>query len=132
MNNHSVDMGGFTLASDVPLGARNTLRVDARAKLLAEVRDPTKIPELLAYPAVKAGKTLVLGEGSNMLIKGDFDGTVLAQRPANEVVPAFTCGHTNQHAIVALERFDAARRHGEHRAVEVALDEHVEIGRAHV
>ena len=78
MNNNPVDMGGFTLASDAPLGARNTLRVDARAKLLAVVRDPTKIPELLAYPAVKAGKVLVLGEGSNMLIKGDFDGTVLA------------------------------------------------------
>ncbi|WP_310047919.1 UDP-N-acetylmuramate dehydrogenase [Luteibacter sp. 3190] len=71
-------MGGFSLASDAPLGQRNTLRVDARAKLLAEVRDPMKIPELLAYPAVKGGKVLVLGEGSNLLIKGDFDGTVLA------------------------------------------------------
>ncbi|MDR6936439.1 UDP-N-acetylmuramate dehydrogenase [Luteibacter sp. 3190] len=78
MNNAPVDMGGFSLASDAPLGQRNTLRVDARAKLLAEVRDPMKIPELLAYPAVKGGKVLVLGEGSNLLIKGDFDGTVLA------------------------------------------------------
>ncbi|WP_132141850.1 UDP-N-acetylmuramate dehydrogenase [Luteibacter rhizovicinus] len=70
-------MGGFSLSSDAPLGARNTLRVNARAKLLAEVNDPTKLPELLAYPAVQGGKVLVLGEGSNVLMAGDFDGTVI-------------------------------------------------------
>ncbi|MBB3227287.1 UDP-N-acetylmuramate dehydrogenase [Luteibacter sp. Sphag1AF] len=77
MNNEPVDMGGFTLASDAPLGTRNTLRVDARAKLLAEVRDPTRLPELLTYPAVKDGKVLVLGEGSNVLLAGDYNGTVV-------------------------------------------------------
>jgi UDP-N-acetylmuramate dehydrogenase len=72
-----VDMGGFTLASEAPLTGRNTLRVGARAHLLAEVRDTTKLPELLDYPAVRAGRILVLGEGSNVLFTGDFEGTVI-------------------------------------------------------
>lgn len=78
MNNAPVDMGGFSLTSDAPLGARNTLRVNAKAALLAEVHDVTKLAELLAYPAVKRGPVWVLGEGSNLLIKGDIDGTVIA------------------------------------------------------
>lgn len=104
MNNAPVDMGGFTLASDAPLGGRNTLRVDARAKLLAEVSDPTKIPELLAYPAVKSGKVLVLGEGSNMLIKADFDGTVLAM--ATRGVETFQRDDRVLIRVAAGERWD--------------------------
>jgi hypothetical protein len=104
MNNAPVDMGGFSLASDAPLGGRNTLRVDARAKLLAEVRDPAKIPELLAYPAVKAGKLLVLGEGSNLLIKGDFDGTVLAM--ATRGVETFQRDDRVLIRVAAGERWD--------------------------
>ncbi|WP_090055584.1 UDP-N-acetylmuramate dehydrogenase [Luteibacter sp. 329MFSha] len=97
-------MGGFSLASDAPLGQRNTLRVDARAKLLAEVRDPMKIPELLDYPAVKGGKVLVLGEGSNLLIKGDFDGTVLAM--ATRGVETFQRDDRVLIRVAAGERWD--------------------------
>jgi UDP-N-acetylmuramate dehydrogenase len=104
LNNAPVDMGGFTLASDAPLGGRNTLRVDARAKLLAEVHDPMKIPEILAYPAVKAGKVLVLGEGSNMLIKGDIDATVLAM--ANAGVETFERDDRVLIRVAAGERWD--------------------------
>jgi UDP-N-acetylmuramate dehydrogenase len=104
MNNAPVDLGGFTLASDAPLGGRNTLRVDARAKLLAEVRDTMKIPELLAYPAVKAGKLLVLGEGSNLLIKGDIDGTVLAM--ATRGVETFQRDDRVLIRVAAGERWD--------------------------
>ena len=73
-----VDMGGYTLIENAPLGTRNTLRVDVRARLLAEIRDASKLPELLDFPAVGRGRLLVLGEGSNMLFTGDVDGTVLA------------------------------------------------------
>lgn len=104
MNNAPVDMGGFTLASDAPLVGRNTLRVDARAKLLAEIHDPTKLPELLAYPAVKAGKILVLGEGSNMLIGGDFDGTVVAM--ATRGVETFQRDDRVLIRVAAGERWD--------------------------
>ncbi|HEY4093755.1 MAG TPA: UDP-N-acetylmuramate dehydrogenase [Luteibacter sp.] len=104
LNNAPVDLGGFTLTSNAPLGGRNTLRVDACAALLAEVRDPMKIPEILAYPAVKGGKVLVLGEGSNMLIKGDVEGTVLAM--ANAGVETFQRDDRVLIRVAAGERWD--------------------------
>jgi len=63
-----IDMGGYTLIENAPLVARNTLRVAARARLLAEIRDAAKLPELLDFPAVRNGPLLVLGEGSNLLL----------------------------------------------------------------
>jgi UDP-N-acetylmuramate dehydrogenase len=104
LNNAPVDMGGFTLTSHAPLGNRNTLRVDARAALLVEVRDPLKIPEILAFPAVKGGKVLVLGEGSNMLIKADVEGTVLAM--ANAGVETFQRDDRVLIRVAAGERWD--------------------------
>ena len=73
----AVDLGGYTLLEDACLRTRNTLRVDARARLLAEVRDVGALPKLLAWPAVKNLRTLVLGEGSNMLFACDFDGLIV-------------------------------------------------------
>ena len=73
-----IAMGGYTLIEDAPLAARNTLRVAARAALLAEVHDASALPELFAYPAVRTGDILVLGEGSNVLFTGDYAGTVIA------------------------------------------------------
>ena len=70
-------MGGYTLIENASLATRNTMRVAAKASLLAEIRDATKLPELLQFPAVRGRPLLVLGEGSNVLFTGDFDGTVL-------------------------------------------------------
>jgi len=72
-----IDMGGYTLTENASLATLNTLRVAARTKLLAEIRDASKLSELLDFPAVRNGRLLVLGEGSNVLFTGDFDGTVL-------------------------------------------------------
>ena len=72
------DMGGYTLTENAALLGRNTMRVDARASLLADIHDAAKLPELLDFPAIRQRPLLVLGEGSNMLFTGDFDGTVLA------------------------------------------------------
>jgi UDP-N-acetylmuramate dehydrogenase len=74
---HPTDMGGYTLIENASLSMRNTLRVDARAGLLAEIRDASKLPELLDFAVVRNGPLLVLGEGSNVLFTADFDGTVL-------------------------------------------------------
>lgn len=104
MNNAPIDMGGFLLTSDAPLGSRNTLRVDARAKLLAEIHDPLKLPEVLEYPAIRGGKVLVLGEGSNMLIKADIDGTVLTM--ANRGVETFQRDDRVLIRVAAGERWD--------------------------
>jgi len=104
MANERVDMGGYTLIENASLANRNTLRVDARASLLAEIRDATKLPELLDFPAVRHGRLLVLGEGSNTLFTGDFDGTVLAM--ATRGVQVESDGEQARIAVAAGERWD--------------------------
>jgi UDP-N-acetylmuramate dehydrogenase len=99
-----IEMGGYTLIENAPLAARNTLRVAARAKLLAEVRDAAKLPELLDFPAVRGGPLLVLGEGSNLLFAGDVDGTVVAM--ATRGVHVEQDGDTARIAVAAGERWD--------------------------
>ena len=99
-----VDMGGYTLIENAPLLKRNTLRVDARAKLLAEVRDASKLPELLEFPALRAGRLVVLGEGSNILLAGDIDGTVLAMETRG--VHVEQDGDLAHIAVAAGERWD--------------------------
>ncbi|UJM88555.1 UDP-N-acetylmuramate dehydrogenase [Rhodanobacter denitrificans] len=97
-------MGGYALIENASLAARNTLRVDARARLLAEIRDAAKLPELLDFPAVRSGRLLVLGEGSNVLFTGDFDGTVLAM--ATRGVQLEEGGDSARIAVAAGERWD--------------------------
>jgi UDP-N-acetylmuramate dehydrogenase len=97
-------MGGYTLIENASLATRNTLRVDARATLLAEIRDAAKLPELLDFPAIRNSRLLVLGEGSNMLFTGDFDGTVLAM--ATRGVQVETDGDSARIAVAAGERWD--------------------------
>lgn len=99
-----IDMGGYTLIENAPLATRNTLRVNARARLLAEIHDASKLTELLDFPAVRQGKLLVLGEGSNMLFTGDFDGTVLAM--ATRGVQVEHDGDVARIAVAAGERWD--------------------------
>jgi UDP-N-acetylmuramate dehydrogenase len=99
-----VDMGGYTLIENAPLVTRNTLRVAARARLLAEVRDAAKLPELLDFPAVRNGPLLVLGEGSNLLLTKDFDGTVIAM--ATRGVQVEQDGEVARIAVAAGERWD--------------------------
>jgi UDP-N-acetylmuramate dehydrogenase len=98
------DMGGYTLVEDASLVNRNTLRVDARATLLAEIRDASKLPELLDFPAVRHGRLLVLGEGSNMLFTSDFEGTVLAMDTRG--VQVESDGDSARIAVAAGERWD--------------------------
>ncbi|KLD65861.1 UDP-N-acetylmuramate dehydrogenase [Dyella japonica] len=97
-------MGGYTLIENAPLATRNTLRVNARARLLAEINDASKLTELLEFPAVRNGKLLVLGEGSNMLFTGDYDGTVLAM--ATRGVQVEQDGDVARIAVAAGERWD--------------------------
>ncbi|AGG89509.1 UDP-N-acetylmuramate dehydrogenase [Rhodanobacter denitrificans] len=104
MSSERVDMGGYALIENASLAARNTLRVDARARLLAEIRDAAKLPELLDFPAVRSGRLLVLGEGSNVLFTGDFDGTVLAM--ATRGVQLEEGGDSARIAVAAGERWD--------------------------
>ncbi len=104
MLSERTDMGGYTLIENASLANRNTLRVAARAKLLAEIRDASKLPELLDFPAVRNDRLLVLGEGSNVLFTGDFDGTVLAMETRG--VQVESDGDSARIAVAAGERWD--------------------------
>lgn len=104
MPSEPTDMGGYTLIENASLATRNTLRVDARASLLAEIRDAAKLTELLSFPAVANGPLLVLGEGSNVLFTEDFTGTVLAM--ATRGVQVENDGEIARIAVAAGERWD--------------------------
>ncbi|THD07212.1 UDP-N-acetylmuramate dehydrogenase [Rhodanobacter lindaniclasticus] len=97
-------MGGYTLAENASLAHLNTLRVDARANLLADIRDAAKLPELLDFPAIRQGRLLVLGEGSNVLFTDDFHGTVL--RMSTRGVQVESDGDSARIAVAAGERWD--------------------------
>jgi UDP-N-acetylmuramate dehydrogenase len=70
------DMANYTLTEHASLAARNSLRVPATARWLAEVRDAGSLGELLARPEAQ-GPVLALGAGSNLLLTRDFDGLVI-------------------------------------------------------
>jgi UDP-N-acetylmuramate dehydrogenase len=76
MSLDDVGAAGFTLLENASLRERNTLRVDARARWLAEIRSADAIPGLLAHPALHGKPLLLLGEGSNVLFTGDCDGAI--------------------------------------------------------
>lgn len=99
-----IDMGGYTLIENASLATRNTLRVDARANLLAEIHDAARLPQLLEFPAIRSGLLLVLGEGSNVLFTGDFAGTVLVM--ATRGVQVESDGDSARIAVAAGERWD--------------------------
>ncbi|PKM05805.1 MAG: UDP-N-acetylmuramate dehydrogenase, partial [Gammaproteobacteria bacterium HGW-Gammaproteobacteria-7] len=70
-------MSGYTLLENASLAGRNTFRAPARAALLADVRDPDSLAELMAFPLIRQSEILVLGQGSNLLLAGDFPGLVV-------------------------------------------------------
>lgn len=102
--NQPTDMGGYTVAEQASLARRNTLRVDARARWLVELTDASKLPDILALPAIRQGPLLVLGEGSNVLFAGDYDGTVLTMATRGVLVESEDdAAHI---AVAAGERWD--------------------------
>ena len=99
-------LNGCTLIEDAPLAARNTLRVAARAALLAEVHDAAALAELFAFPAVREHGILVLGEGSNVLFTGDYAGTVIAMATRGVEVLDDDDGTRARIRVAAGERWD--------------------------
>src|SRR5687768_17921543 len=55
----------------------NTFGVEARARWLVRLREPQALAELLERPAWRNAPFLVLGDGSNVLFRDDFDGLVV-------------------------------------------------------
>ena len=77
---NAIQASGFLLNQNASLRERNTLRVDARAAWLAEIHDVEAIADVLAHPALREKPLLLLGEGSNVLFVGDFDGVIVTMK----------------------------------------------------
>ena len=68
-------MANRTLGAD--LSALNTFGLSARAECLVRVRSTDDVRDVLANPAWSQQPRLVLGGGSNLILRGDFAGTVM-------------------------------------------------------
>ena len=64
------------VAEHADLRAFNSLRVAARARYLVRLTEAGQIPELLELRQHHALPLRVLGDGSNVLFRSDFDGLV--------------------------------------------------------
>ena len=55
----------------------NTFHVEAGARYFCECRSIRELRELILDPLFAKGPRLILGEGSNILFTGDFNGLVV-------------------------------------------------------
>ena len=67
----------YTLQRDASLHALNTFGVRARTAFLATLRDAEALPALFSDPVLAAVPAMVLGQGSNLLLVGDYPGVML-------------------------------------------------------
>ncbi len=90
----------YSIGWDVPLAARNTFGLDARARCLATVHDATALPALLAEPALQALPLVVLGGGSNVLFATERVDACLVHLACSS---ARVVGHAGSHARVLVD-----------------------------
>ena len=65
------------LQENYSLQKHNTFGLDVRARYLVVARSKNQLAEAIAFARERSVKVLVLGGGSNIVFKGDFDGLVL-------------------------------------------------------
>ncbi len=87
-------MPAWTLTENASLKALNTFHVDASAAQLLELHDPSLLPDVLALPQVAGTPLLVLGSGSNVLLAGNVEGTVLVFANRNIEILEHRADHT--------------------------------------
>ncbi len=91
----------FSVQAHASLAGDNTLRVDATAARRAVLRDATALPRLLRE---LDDPPIVLGQGSNVLFTGDYDGSVLVMATRGVDVELDAAGA--RLAVAAGERWD--------------------------
>jgi UDP-N-acetylmuramate dehydrogenase len=67
----------MTIQENISLKSYNTFGINANAKYFSIIENEDNLKELLSDKIISTQKHLVLGGGSNILLKGDFDGVVL-------------------------------------------------------
>ena len=60
-----------------PLKKHNTFGIDVKARYFAQVNSTQLLMKLLGHGVFRENEHLVLGDGSNILFTGDFDGLVV-------------------------------------------------------
>lgn len=65
------------LQEHVNLKSLNTFGIAAKSRYYAEIREKKDLKELVSSGILNNEKWLVLGQGSNILFRGDFDGLIL-------------------------------------------------------
>ena len=96
------------LTEQASLRRYNTFGVEAKARYLAVLRQPRDIARLMANPRLAALPRLILGGGSNVLIRQDFPGLVVLNRgrgvdvvaDEGDVVRVRAAGGENWHDFV--------------------------------
>lgn len=66
----------ISITDNADLTGRNTMRMKVRARRLIEFTDSDDL-DLIRAMVADDDRILVMGAGSNLLLKGDFDGTVI-------------------------------------------------------
>jgi len=66
-----------TIRENVSLQIYNTFGIDAKAKYFCEIKKTEELIELVQNSLFKKERSLILGGGSNILFKKDFDGLVI-------------------------------------------------------
>jgi len=75
------------LIANASLEALNTLRLPGRARRFAEITSAEQLLDLIRGGELASGPVVVLGGGSNVVLSGDLDATVLLIRiPGREFV----------------------------------------------
>lgn len=79
---------------DFPLDTLNTLRLPGCARRYAEIYSAGQLVELVRVGALQGDRFFVLGGGSNLLLSGDVDATVLHIRiPGRELIASDDDAH---------------------------------------
>jgi len=84
------------IQDNVSLRPFNTFQVDVKARHFARFSSLDELRTLLADQVVVAGKKMILGGGSNVLFRSDFDGVILR----NELRGIRLISETDTHLIV--------------------------------
>jgi UDP-N-acetylmuramate dehydrogenase len=88
----------MTIKESVSLKALNTFGLDVYAKYFAQIANEDDLREVLSSRVLSGQAHLILGGGSNILFKGDFDGLVLK----NELLGKEIVFEDDKEAIVKI------------------------------
>lgn len=78
----------LSIADNVSLREYNTLAVPASARYLVRISSDPQVPEALAFAQQRGLPVMVLGQGSNVVFSGDYNGVVLLMQTSGISVSA--------------------------------------------